>query len=201
MCPIHETDSASERWSKAEWEHYELWEKIEARARRIRRLWLAAGVLCFLVLSAVPVIKDRKFQWKAFSAARHFAQHLTALKREAGGRQQAFRLKIDPTKPLSLTVSWGPTCSSPLFFSAGSIELLSADSVRDELIWIDSRRGKGFGIAGLLEEFCYDPVHGSQQTQREQDFAAFMISPVKDLSPDRFGSVLLSGPSAEISFE
>ena len=34
MVPIYESDVAEERWSKSEWNHYELWEKVEQRVRR-----------------------------------------------------------------------------------------------------------------------------------------------------------------------
>ncbi|MBU6374454.1 MAG: hypothetical protein KGQ59_00505, partial [Bdellovibrionales bacterium] len=89
----------------------------------------------------------------------------------------------------------------PLFLQDRSVDLVSPEVARNELSWIASHRAQEMGVPGVLEDFCYDPVHGSQQTPRSQDFAAFMISPVKNLSPDRISSVLLNGPSAEISFE
>jgi hypothetical protein len=201
MCPIHETDQAEERWSQAEWEHYELWEKIEARARRIRRLWISGAVLAFFVLSAVPVIMDRGVQWKALSASREFGQKLNGLKREAGERQQAFRVRVHPTRAVALALEWGPRCDSPLFLPAQDLLLLESDPARERLAFIRAERGKELGIPGLLDEFCYDPLLGSRQTPGDLDLAGFMIGPVSELAPERVASVLLHGPFAEISFE
>jgi hypothetical protein len=201
MCPIHETDLAEERWSQAEWEHYELWEKIEARARRIRRLWIASAVLGFFILSAVPVVMERGVQWKALKASREFGQKVNSLKREAGERQQAFRIRVHPSRPLALTVEWGPHCDSPMFLEAQELALIESDRSRDRLGWVAAERGRELGIPGLLQEFCFDPLHGSRQTPGENDLAAFMIGPVSELAPEQVASVLLHGPTAEISFE
>jgi hypothetical protein len=201
MCPIHETDQAEERWSQAEWEHYELWEKIEARARKIRRIWISGALLAFLVLSAVPVVMDRGVQWKALKASREFGQKLNGLKREAGERQQAFRVRVHPTRALALGLEWGPHCASPLFTPAQDLVLLESDPARGRLGWVRAERGKELGIPGLLDEFCYDPLNGSLQTPGDLDLAGFMIGPVSELAPERVASVLLRGPSAEISFE
>jgi hypothetical protein len=201
MCPIHETDLAEERWSQAEWEHYELWEKIEARARRIRRLWIAGAVLAFFVLSAVPVVLDRGIQWKALTASREFGQKVNSLKREAGERQQAFRIRVHPSRALALTVAWGPHCDSPMFLDSQDLVLIESDPSRDRLAWVAAERGRELGIPGLLQEFCFDPLHGSRQTPGDGDLAAFMIGPVSDLAPEQVASVLFHGPTAEISFE
>lgn len=201
MCPIHETDNAEERWSRAEWEHYELWERIEARARRVRRAWIATAVLAFLVLSAVPVVMDRQIQWKALRAARELGDRLNALKREAGERQQAFRIRPHPSRALVLLLEWGPACESPLFLKNGDIELIVGDAAREGLSWVSATRGRELGIPGLLDEFCFDPMRGSRETPGGGDLAAFMITPVSELTPERHASVLLQGPSAEISFE
>ena len=50
MVPIHDTDVAEERWSQAEWENYELWEKVELKLKRKKQLWILATFLVFLAL-------------------------------------------------------------------------------------------------------------------------------------------------------
>ncbi len=201
MCPIHETDAAEERWSKAEWEHYELWEKIEARKRRLKRLWVSAVVMLFLVLSAVPVVLGRGLQWRALQASRQLAEQLNTLKREAIQREQAFRLTVDSNRPLVLQVEWGPGCDSSLFVAASPIELLPGVSARERLGWVAPSAAKDLGIAAALDRFCFDPIRGSHETSGDGELAAFLIAPVNELSVDRLSTVLLAGPSAEISFE
>lgn len=201
MCPIHETDNAEERWSQAEWEHYELWEKIEARGRRVRRLWIGAAVLVFLLLSAVPVVRDRGIQWKALRATRELGQQINSLKSEAGRREQAFRIRPLAAPPLTVSVEWGPSCDSSQFTPAPDFMLLERDPARDRLGWVAASRGRELGIPGLLDEFCYEPVHGGRETAKPQALAGFMVAPVSELTPERQASVLIRGPSAEISFE
>lgn len=50
MVPIYDSDVAEERWSKAEWRNYELWEKLEQRQIRKKRLWIMATILVFLMI-------------------------------------------------------------------------------------------------------------------------------------------------------
>src|SRR5262245_34313847 len=103
MVPIHDTDVASERWSKAEWEHYELWEKIEQRYRRRRRLWILGTVAVFVALSSIPVIMDRWPHWASVTASRKLASEINALKRDASIEHQAFRLRFEGKGALSYT--------------------------------------------------------------------------------------------------
>jgi hypothetical protein len=207
MCPIHETDSGEERWSQSEWEHYELWEKLEARARKVRRAWLVLGFMMFLGLSAIPIVVERKPEWKALQALRELGQQMNRLKREAAQRQEAFRLRIVPTAPLTMQVEWAHSCESEKFEVERSIELLAGDPLREELSWVSADRAKSFAVAGLLSTWCYDPLSGSQQTQGISDVAGFLMASAKDLAasgsavPDRYAVLLLTGPSAEISFQ
>jgi len=201
MCPIHETDSGEERWSQAEWEHYELWEKTEARARRIRQVWIAIACVLFLGLSAIPVMRERQDRWKTLGAASEFARELNRLKTLASSRQSAVRLRLDPGEPLSFYVEWGSSCRSSVFQEREKIQLLSLDSDRSRLSWISSEQAKRFGVSKVLDEWCFHPLEGSVQTPQPDDSAAFLIAPVKELAPERGSLVLVSGPFAEISFE
>jgi hypothetical protein len=221
MCPIHETDSPEERWSKAEWEHYELWEKREARLRRKKRWALLGGLLVFVGLSAIPIVIDRSPQWLALKATRELAEQVGRMKRQAGERKQALRVSIDPSEPLLLKVEWGQDCKSGKFELDRMVRLLAEDPRRDRLVWLDPGRGRELGITGLLQEFCYDPYAGSSQTPQMESVAGFVIVPAlgESLEPDSIGKdlpqtdkaltvdierhaiLLLRGPSAEISFE
>ena len=203
MCPIHDTDSPEERWSKAEWEHYELHEKLEARARRKRRWVIASCVALFLVLSAVPVVLDRAPQWLALRAARELGENFSRLKREAGMRKLALRVSVDPSQILHLRVEHAETCKSERFEPDSEFELLQGDSRRDQLGWIDPAKGKESGIPGLLNGICFDPHLGSEATPQPTSVAGFGIAPVRELTetPERYSVVVLTGPSAEISFE
>jgi hypothetical protein len=61
----------------------------------------------------------------------------------------------------------------------------------------------------LAESFCYDFLAGSDATLRNEPVMGFAVGPVTDLTResaadrrlDRVAVVLLTGPSAEVSFE
>lgn len=203
MCPIHDTDSSEERWSKAEWEHYELWEKKEAKIRSQKRWIMLAGLLVFLVLSAIPIVVDRSSQWRALRALREMASHINRVKREAASHNQAMRVSVDTSEPLLLRVESGTDCKSTDFKEERRILLIPGDTKRDTLTWLEPLRGQEIGIPGLLLSFCYDPLKGSSVTPGEDSLAGFAILPVKELTeiPERHAVLLLRGPSAEISFE
>ncbi len=203
MCPIHDTDSPEERWSKAEWEHYELHEKLEARAHRKRRWVIASCFVLFIGLSAVPVVMDRAPQWLALRAARELGENFSRLKREAGTRKLALRVTIDPAQVLRLRVEQAESCTSERFEPDSEFELLAGDSRRDQLGWIEPAKGREAGIPGLLSRICFDPYLGSEATPQSTSVAGFGIAPVRELTetPERYSVVVLTGPSAEISFE
>jgi hypothetical protein len=203
MCPIHDTDSPEERWSKAEWEHYELWEKLEARLR-IRRRWIVfACVVLFLGLSSIPIVVDSGPQWRALRAMRELGEHLSRIKRQAVTRELALRVSVDPSEPLLLRVERAASCRSAKFEPDEAFRLLTHDKRRAELGWLDPVRGQEVGIPGLLTRFCYDPLLGSSVTPGPDSVAAFVVLPVKELTeePKHHAVLLLRGPSAEISFE
>jgi hypothetical protein len=84
MVPIHDTDLAQERWSQTEWEHYELWEKLEAKFRRRKAVWIGAAVLLFFVLSSVPILIEHWPKWIALGANRKLSEEINRLKAIAG---------------------------------------------------------------------------------------------------------------------
>ena len=201
MAPIHDTDIASDRWAKAEWEHYELWEKVELKLRRRRWLWIATTVLIFISLSSVPIVLDRSPRWAALGATRKLAEVIDNLKRDSALRHEAFRIRFAGRGRLEYRVEAVANCGSTqpgrpvregALTSGGALALLSATD------------GAELGIPGLLETFCYDALGGSELDARGEPLAGFGIVSTADLAEkriDRVAVLLLRGPNAELAFE
>lgn len=203
MVPIHETDLAEERWSKAGWENYELWEKVELRLKRKKRLWIFATLLTFIILSAVPIVMDRWSKWVALSLARHLAQEVNWLKREASTNHTAFRLKFITHGKLNYVIEKVQNCFAPQgeIVRAGS---LVTRSIFEGYTWVNPEEGTQLGVPGLVNEFCYDDLAGSGAVLKGESVVGFGVMSVKDLAEkkvDHLSILLLSGPSAEISFD
>ncbi|MBI2711957.1 MAG: hypothetical protein HYX41_03690 [Bdellovibrio sp.] len=207
MVPIHDTDVAEERWSKGEWSNYELWEKVEIRLRRNRRVWIAATVILFLALSAVPIVMDRWPKWASRSLARQLALEINRVKKEAAVSRSPFKFVITDLERLEFAVG-------PVISCANSLPLVGPAQVRTGVLsggkWggsfflLNHDQGGKLGIPGLVTEYCYDPFQGSSAESKEVDTVGFGIISVKDLTEnrlDRLTVLLLSGPSADISFD
>jgi hypothetical protein len=205
MVPIYESDVAEERWSKTEWNHYELWEKVEQRIRRYNRLWIAATALVFLLLSSVPIVMDQYPHWTALAATRRLGQEIDNIKRDAAMVHVPFRLRFVKSEGdgVAYLVEKVDKCGATMGTVVRSGSLVSANLVTKYEI-LTHQEGESVSIPGLLEEFCYDPLLGSDPFVRGENIAGFAIAPVKDLSTrrtDRIAVLLLTGPSAELSFE
>lgn len=205
MVPIHDSDIAEERYAAAEWQHYELWEKIEVKLKRRKNLWIAATLLVFLILSAVPIWIDRWPKWTSLRAARRLGEKINELKRLSGTENQAFLLAFLPDHKLSYTISKVSSCIAPVLPGAvvrtGS---LLSKSELDDYILLSHQAGMEMGIPGLVESICYDPLAGSLVTSQPEALSGFAVIPVKDLTDhrsDRISLLTFRGPSAEISFE
>src|SRR6185437_11560801 len=94
MVPIHDSDVGEQRWSKSEWENYELWEKVELRLKRQKRLWVFATIVIFLGLSAVPIVIERWPKWSSRSMAVTLAREINRMKRDSSIGRSAFRLRF-----------------------------------------------------------------------------------------------------------
>jgi hypothetical protein len=203
MVPIHDTDVAHERWSKAEWENYELWEKVEVRLRRHKRIWILASFLVFISLSAVPIAIDRWPKWTTRFVARHLAQEINRIKREAIKSKAAYRIRFTGDSRLNYVVEQLTECASPQGEIKRAASLVN-DSLGDLYSWIAPLVGKDLGIPGVVGEFCYDYLAGSYAAQKGEAVIGFGIIPAKDLGEkrlDRLSLLLLSGPSGEMSFD
>jgi hypothetical protein len=203
MAPIYESDIAEERWSKEEWKNYELWEKVEVRLRKRKWGWIAGTIALFLVLSSVPIVMDQAPKWGALVGVRQLAQEVNRLKRDASIDHVAYRLRFSDPAHLSYVIERSSSCSDPVHTVVRTGSLMAGRWAHGYAVMTRSI-GQGLGVPGLVESFCYDYLAGSDAVLAGSPTVGFGISPVKDLAEarmDRVAILLLSGPSAEISFE
>lgn len=204
MAPIYESDVAEERYSKAEWNHYELWEKVEVRLRRIRRLWIAGTVVLFLLLSAVPIVMDLRPKWRSLLAVRELAVQINSLKREASLTRYAYRIVFSSAGNLTYTVERAESCQRPGVMVRTGVLLGPKQAISLSLLDKDAGSAPELNLPGLVRSFCYDPMSGADFVPGGLSAAGFAVIPVNDLTGQRFDRLsllVLSGPSAELSFE
>jgi hypothetical protein len=201
MVPIYDTDVAEDRYSKTQWNSYELWEKVEVRLRRRKYLWIAATAVVFIALSAVPIVVDRWPKWQALSAVRSLAQEINRLKRDASVERVAYRVRFSGEGGLAYSVERASSCSSVDVTSvrSGVLPLPAAG-----FALMTREQGGTFGVLGLVESLCYDFLAGSDAVLRGESVVGFGVLPVNDLTDariDRLAILTAAGPSAEIGFE
>lgn len=203
MAPIYESDIAEKRWSETEWNNYELWEKVEVRLRRIRRLWISGAVLVFLLISSIPIVQEQRPKWMALAASRALADEVNRLKRDASIEHLPHRIRFAEDGSLRFIVEKMETCSSEVPLSVRTGELVSEPRL-SRLKILNPETGAKAGVPGVLTAFCYDPISGSEPAKAGTGISGFAIIPGDDLSNNRFDRLsvlLLSGPSSEISFD
>lgn len=203
MAPIYDTDIAQSRWDKANWENYELWEKVAHRHRRNRRMWIIATAVVFVLLSSVPIILDRWDKWSTLAASRRLAEEINRLKRDAGLDHAAYRLRFAGDGKLEYTIEKAKSCSDPGAAVVRSGSLYGAQGL-SKYVLVMPEAGSSVGIPGLLRDFCYDYLSGSDTVLKGDAVAGFGIIPVKDLAEnrqDRLSILLLDGPSAVPMFD
>ncbi|MEK7690484.1 MAG: hypothetical protein AAB425_05635 [Bdellovibrionota bacterium] len=203
MAPFDERDVEQERWSQLEWQDYELWEKIENRARNRRRIWIGLTLALALLLFSVPVVIDQYPRWRSQIALRKLAQELLVLKREAINGQRAVRIRFDaPELSSSYQVEASDSCQSEAW-----IRLRSASLTHDSVV-LHPAAGQKIDIPGLTLRACYDPLTGfetdGESVPGVSQIAGFALINPKDLEMgrnDRIAVLTLSGPSGEADFE
>jgi hypothetical protein len=200
MAPIHETDLAADRWEKAQWSQYELWERLEVRLRRRKLLWIAATLAVFLALSSIPIIIDRTPKWAAMSAARRLAQVVGGLKGEASTQHRAYRVRFGSEGSLQYTIEKVASCTDSV---SGEV-VRSGDLGRGDLVLLTPEQGLSLQIPEVVNSLCYDPYTGSSPAAQGKPLVGFAILSAKDLTTgrtDRLSVLLVQGPSAELSFD
>ena len=203
MVPIHDTDVAAERWSQSEWENYELWEKVELRFKRKRRIWILSTLIVFLALSAVPIVMDRWPKWTTRSLSRQLAQEINRIKKDAIIDQSAYRIRFLTEGNLGFVVEKLENCKSTKIEPVRS-GIFEKKMGSESYTWVSLHMGEELGVPGLVGDFCYDAYLGSSSVLTGDSVVGFGIIPVKDLAEkkiDRLSVLLLSGSSGEISFD
>jgi hypothetical protein len=203
MAPIYDTDIAQSRWDRADWENYELWEKVAHRHRRQRRGWIAATVVVFLSLSSIPIVLDRWDKWSTLAASRRLAEEINRIKRDAGIEQAAYRLRFAGDGKPEYHVEKSRSCSDAQSSVVRSGKLFEGDAF-SQYVLMTPAMGAEAGIPGLIQDFCYDYLAGSDTILRGEGVAGFAIMPVKDLAEkrqDRLSILLVNGPSAMPAFD
>lgn len=198
MAPIYSTDLESERWKEDEWKHLELWEKLEQKEQRKRRIWIIVTAVVFLILSSIPVFMDLAPKWKTLSLSRHFAVEMNRLKKDAGLFHQSYRIRFDHEDSLKYVIESADRCDSKEWTLVRENSLSNiADPKLYKIVRADL--ANELSLRGLVTSFCYDVVSGSS----EESLTGLGFIPVNDLTIgrlDRLSIVFLKGQQAEISF-
>jgi hypothetical protein len=205
LAPIHDTDLAEERYHQASWENFELWEKIEQRQRKRRRLLILFTFVLFLVLAAVPPLKDRLPKWKSLAAARKLGEIVSKLKKDASIEKMAYRIRVSDSdaRHLAYSIEKANTCTDTQWTSVSAGTLLS-EKDSPQFMTLTTAQGVQNDIPGLTQEFCYDAHQGSNSASDEESIQAVGFVPVQDLSEnrkDRISLLAITGKSGVLSFE
>lgn len=208
MAPIHETDvdenrgadssRHSARWSQEEWKDYELWEKIDARERRRRKLWVLGAALLFFALLAVPVWWERSPLWRANQAALRLARELSLAKKEAALEGSAVRVTLQIGQP-------GLQIKKERLSDCGTARPERTPERREETVvlrapsagleWLPADRALDWSVPDVITSLCYDPVAGADGSGN------FAIISAKDLAigrSDRVAILQASGSGADL---
>lgn len=198
MVPFHESDVGTERWAKAEWEHVELWEKIEARLKRRRRAWIAGALVIFFILSAVPVWMDRQPKWQALKISTRLGLLLSQLKTQVAIDSGAVRVRL-ANEGNRVTVEKGESCAASSFSPIPAPFELSLDG----FTFASADLAQKLDLPGLRTTFCFDAVQGVSDSA-DDNSRGVGILPSADLETgrtDRMAVLFWRGASGEFSFE
>ncbi|MFZ9595946.1 MAG: hypothetical protein ACO3A2_07700 [Bdellovibrionia bacterium] len=204
MAPIHDTDVGEERWLRSEWENYELWEKLELRLKRQKRLWIFCTFITFMVLSAVPILMDRWPKWKTRSVVRNLAQHINQLKKHAAIQRAPLRFTLTQPAEGKFLIEKVTHCSQSLGSEVIQSGSLWNESSSAQVTFLTPEQGEALGVPGLTRSFCYEPLLGASVSGPSDFIQGFAVMPVTDLTErrmDRLSVLLLSGILAEATFE
>lgn len=204
MVPIHESDLAENRWKESQWGYYELWEKVESRFKKRRSLIIAITVLLFVVLSSIPIIRDRTPKWETLSAVRKLATEVNRMKLEASILAAPLNLEISSSETeLAFRIAQVSSCNDRVVSREVRSGSLTAFTAQRGMRLVNSTDSEKWSLQPMVHSICYDPLMPTQPL--EQDVPRVVgIAPVNDLTEgrlDRLSVLYLSGNSAEISFD
>lgn len=205
MAPIYDTDLEEDRFEKEEWKNFELWEKINLRLKKQRRLVVISAIILFFLLSSISVIIDRAPYWKTVSLAAEFSKELIALKRQAVLEHKAIRIRFLPeSQEGEYVIERLVHCQSESaeIVRSGFLQLQYLGSMVKKLSQKDAEH---LQIGRVSDQFCYAPLDGAFYGQLESNKAVFAFVFVKDLTlekprSDRITVLTVENLTADISF-
>lgn len=190
-------DDDADRWRDEEWRDFELWEKIDQRNRRRRRMWILSAVLVFVLINAVPVVRDSWNRWKAGRIARAVASEIQGLRRRAVLGRTPMKLRFTGNA-LEFITEKVPYCGDRV----EGTEIARASIPKGEgYSLVAPSSGAGMNVPGLVNEYCYDPLLGTVLSS--DGLSAFAVAADSDLEAeklDRFAFVLFSDEEISIGF-
>jgi hypothetical protein len=202
MVPIHDTDLAEERFNQAEWDNYELWEKVEVRLRRRKWVWICGVALLFFALSSVPTLLERAPKWRAMSATRRLAEKVGWLKRQAAIEHRAYRIRFMEADGAEYVIEKSPHCNELAWAFVASGSLIAPRFAEGYRV-LSPEQGQKLGVPGLLQSICYDALNGAG-VDPVSGVSGIGVIPVKDLAEgrsDRLSILFIGGASANLSFD
>ncbi|HAR41579.1 MAG TPA: hypothetical protein DCS07_02940 [Bdellovibrionales bacterium] len=201
MVPIYDTDIAEERWSKSEWDHYELWEKLEHKIKLRQRLWILATLVLFFVLFSIPILSEQQPKRASLKAVNELAHQISGLKVAAALKHKAFRIRFSGDGTLRYQIEELPSCLA----GVPEVAVTETKAIQaSELSLLTPQQGDSLGLSDLAQEFCYDPLLGNSKESLSGAPVGFAIIPTQDLLEqrlDRISILQMKGSSAEISFD
>lgn len=203
MAPIHESDIEENRFKSNEWNHYELWEKVEVRLKRRKWLWISFVVVVFIALSAIPIFSDRKIKWVEVGGLRRLSETLGEMKVRVGHEKKTERLTFVDGGVPQYVIERVESCDQPggEVIQSGSLNLSGRETEIQVLTEQDATR---FGIPGVSNRICYDPIQGMRYESNNREVKALALIPRVDYEStrtDRIAILLFAGPNGEMSFE
>ena len=161
MAPVHDTDVEVDRWEKAAWTNYELLEKLEARQARKRRAMIAATMVLFLTLTAIPVIDQQSSQWLSRWAQLQLAVAINDLKLRAIQEGSPHRIRLLPDQGLDYLVESVDRCDALEGKWIQQTGIRSLRWIPGKLRWFFPTDAKSGEFEALGDVICYDPYRGA----------------------------------------
>lgn len=199
MVPIYETDIAKKRWETAEWNNFELWERIERREKKKKWIWIFCTFLFIVFLFAIPVFIDQKPKWKTRALSRKLAQTIQFIKKEAAIKHTPLQLVFNNPPSFHFQIRQVPHCSNPS--SSIVVQEANLETEDHQYQLISKPEGIDLNIPGLSLDYCYDPMSQKNIEENLLGFGIALKSDMQTKRTDRITILLYSDKFGEISFD